>query len=329
MTNMKSRLLNAYSCLWRPFVIAVSVFFVVNVAAAQSFPDYTAAPEWIFGSACAYDNPQFGTDILRSLRDTLIDGVHWNVLTQHGTTAWYDELGLEGHVRGFYRVEGKKVYARKAGPDTNPEAGDVGLLYDFSLMPGDSVYCLSPRGFDDSTLYRVLSIDSFYCEVFDAYLRVLDVVGEYQEPFGGSVEFPPTQWIEGMGDRKTPFPPFSCVGLWCIEFEYIGFAGFSTDTYEIASTVPTPACMPVVAVDEAGSLAQSLRGFPNPTADALHFYGAEPVEVSVFDSLGRLLGRYEPQRGQIDVSFLPEGLYLVSARMPNGELVVGKFVVER
>ena len=103
-------------------------------------------------------------------------------------------------------------------------------------------------------------------------------------------------------------------------------------TYSVCATVYTycgsnSACSTVSVVTEASPPSTSLRAglepmvYPNPAGDVLHIDNAVGSEVRVFDIMGIEVKRLNSQKGKevIDISYLPEGVYIVQIVSGSGE----------
>ena len=66
--------------------------------------------------------------------------------------------------------------------------------------------------------------------------------------------------------------------------------------------------------------------YPNPSQDFIHFDGiSEPIHFAIFSSSGQKVYKGFSPAGKIDVSYLPSGVYFVSAQA-NEKVVSEKFV---
>ena len=83
----------------------------------------------------------------------------------------------------------------------------------------------------------------------------------------------------------------------------------------------------VVTSTEDQENTANIRLYPNPVEEVLHIESSESIlELWVSNSAGQVL--LQPQQGKalIDVSRLPNGLYILSLRMESGEVRLRKFV---
>lgn len=109
----------------------------------------------------------------------------------------------------------------------------------------------------------------------------------------------------GGGGGCEPCWPFSERDEWVLTYARIDGRTYGSRS---VSSAPRPALVPA-----------ALHGYPNPTAGPLHLradgYTAAPLQVEIYDALGRLvLGSVlPPEGGRVDLEGLPRGPYAVRA----------------
>ena len=84
-----------------------------------------------------------------------------------------------------------------------------------------------------------------------------------------------------------------------------------------------------IGVEEQTDERPALRLYPNPASSTLHLEGDfENSQVSIYDLLGRKVYQAEYQ-GEISVSGLNSGLYLLSVVTAEGLVINQKFLIEK
>ncbi|NUQ25403.1 MAG: hypothetical protein HUU34_15765 [Saprospiraceae bacterium] len=177
----------------------------LSVYGQTSFPTREYMPVWTgTGSGLGV---QF-TWRVETLPDTLVCGKLWTPFVRHifsGNQSPYSPSD-NIYIRGYYRVEGQKVYILPNAPNCdNPP----GLLYDFSLETGDSVYIAVSASFGqiDSALFRVMSSG---VSTFTGQPRKwMNMRWEVTNSWGGTISFFQS-WTEGIGDFIFPIPAATC-----------------------------------------------------------------------------------------------------------------------
>ena len=85
-----------------------------------------------------------------------------------------------------------------------------------------------------------------------------------------------------------------------------------------------------VSIVEHPQTKQTLHIFPNPASGAVIISATAEIEqLRVFDITGRLVSDQSPESRQVvfDTGVLPQGIYLVQARLRDGRVQMGKLVV--
>ncbi|MCL2511437.1 MAG: T9SS type A sorting domain-containing protein [Bacteroidales bacterium] len=85
-----------------------------------------------------------------------------------------------------------------------------------------------------------------------------------------------------------------------------------------------------VSIVEHPQTKQTLHIFPNPTSGAITISATAEIEqLRIFDITGRLVSDQSPASRQVvfDTGVLPNGIYLVQARLKDGRVQTGKLVV--
>lgn len=83
-----------------------------------------------------------------------------------------------------------------------------------------------------------------------------------------------------------------------------------------------------LSIEDLSEEINSLMVFPNPTQGILEIRGTIQLDkIDLYDLSGRLISNYEPVSGQIDLSNLPSGLYIL--KLQSGDSSVLKRIVKR
>lgn len=229
--------------------------------------------------------------------DTLVEGVRYTKVleTRNG----------EGTPRlaALLREENGKVWKRESSTDL--------LLYDFTAQVGDTVR------FGDFAESFV--VDSISIEQIGGVDRKKIWFGlEYDitgEPY--AIE----TWTEGIGsDMGLLFSGwFYATGGYyqALCFHQNGELLWQNEYYGT--------CM-VDAVDEMDVSTISL--YPNPASGATHIEGVEAAEVQAYNALGQLVKTVRGSN-EVDVSGLPEGLYLLRITDGQGMNHTAKMAVKK
>lgn len=229
--------------------------------------------------------------------DTLVEGVRYTKVleTRNG----------EGTPRlaALLREENGKVWKRESSTDL--------LLYDFTAQVGDTV-----RFGDFAESFVVDSISFEQIGGVDRkkiwFGLEYDITGE---PY--AIE----TWTEGIGsDMGLLFSGwFYATGGYyqALCFHQNGELLWQNEYYGT--------CM-IDAVEEMDISPISL--YPNPISDVVHIEGVEAAEVQAYNALGQLVKTVRGSN-EVDVSGLPEGLYLLRITDGHGMNHTSKMAVKK
>ncbi len=262
--------------------------------------------------------------------DTLISGEQYSKLFIHTSSIPFTAYA------GCYRTDttGKTWWMN--AQDTLPS-----LLVDIAVQQGDTVF--NVFGYDNtgSQTYYTLVVDTvkpyvaWNTTLKSIYLRSIS-------PLGGNRFL----WIESVGSSNsflnriaTAFPSTNpwliCAGnndtTWFYRDEmYINpWFGDILDTLPAISGGCSLNASVFVGVDEAED--DYFRIYPNPATTSLTLAPAtnEPQQFRMYTTSGQLVLNQRIQgRNTIDVSHLPEGIYLLELETPQG-IVHQKLVLQR
>jgi len=280
--------------------IALIVLCKTNIS-AQYFPSAQDNPRWVMN---VWSLAQFldKEEIWTEPNTVILEGESWTPLTR--VHHWNPNSPIappdptpDTILLGYYRMEGEKIYYRD-----NSQEGDIflrtGLIYDFSLEAGDSLYGLGPlNAFPATVLYRVHETGTFEC---NGEMRKWLHVTFLQGVAGPGALYHQTYWVQGFGDVIHPFIPGNCLNGNC-ESMYISQA-LILGRDSIAAVFPNFPCVPSLStnVQEAVSIhhpSQSvLKVFPNPVAigSVVHIQAPNPeleasYMIEFYSSNGQLL----------------------------------------
>ena len=290
MTKMKSATIHWFA------VLALIVFCKTNIS-AQYFPSAEDNPRWVMK---VWSLMQFldKEEIWTEPNTVILEGESWTPLIR--VHHWNPNSPIappdptpDTILLGYYRMEGEKIYYRD-----NSQEGDIflrtGLIYDFSLEAGDSLYGLGPlNAFPATLLYRVHETGTFECNgEMRKWLRV-----SFSQ---GVAVYHQTYWVQGFGDVIHPFIPGNCLNGNC-ESMYISQA-LILGRDSIAAVFPNFPCVPSVStnIQEAGNAhhpsKNALKVFPNPVplGSVVHIQASNPeleasYMIEFYSSNGQLL----------------------------------------
>ncbi len=223
--------------------------------------------------------------------------------------------GIPG-VGSFIYEEEDKVFAY------NNEADTFRLLYDFNLLPGDTlIFKGDPLGAGDG-LFLIDSITFFQVDVLNLRVQHISELPPYFVTLGGN------QIIERIGSNGCLFPQDGVCdpltgGLRCYEDSETGLINFqnperpcdyiSTGTTEI--------------LDEP-----YMNVYPNPTTSAFHIDSKQTIEkIELFNSLSILSYQnlsVSNDHIEVDVGFLPPGFYFLKATTSDNNFIVKPVIIQ-
>jgi len=328
MKNMKN------TTIHRLAVLALIVLCKTNIS-AQYFPSSQDNPRWVMN---VWSLMQFldKEEIWTEPNTVILEGESWTPLTR--VHHWNPNSPIappdptpDTTLLGYYRMDGEKVYYRD-----NSQEGDIflrtGLIYDFSLEAGDSIFALGTlEAFPDSVLYRVHETGTFEC---NGEVRKWLRVGFHQGPSGPSGLYHETYWVQGIGDVQHPFIPGNCLS-WSSTCESIYmdqtlFLG--NDSIRITGVnFPCVSLLQTSVVEGQNKNTPSLlKVFPNPVplGSVVHIQAPNPESeasymVELYSSSGQLLHKSTSDLRQpvkLPEGVKTSGLYHLVVRNEQGLL---------
>lgn len=204
----------------------------------------------------------------------------------------YNKLFLNSFYHGAIRDSSKRVYFR--GIEDSIEH----VLYDFNKMLGDTIvapYPMEAFGNSSDTI-RIWSEEQL--PTTDGFRRKLGLISSIS-----------TEWIEGIGNF-----------WWLTSPAYRGSVSGGTfltcffDSTQLVYALDGEMCSS--STEEETNLMSRLALYPNPTQGLLIFpvLPNDPFDVSVCDITGRAMLFFPNVNAPIDVSSVPDGVYLVCAQ---------------
>ena len=193
----------SYRIIYKDNFISVdTIVYSRVVSSGEYIPLLSETKQWnvLYETAAS----QKTTHVFKMKGDTAIEGRNYSVL-------WYsvDEHVEDWRKLGFLHenTEERKVYYRPVWGDND------GLLYDFSVVEGDTVYTIGHSWYGpdkpvqepwtvDSTINIVKKMDSI--KLNDKYYKRITVESKPLTPDSEGFIFE-NEWIEGMGNFKGVF----------------------------------------------------------------------------------------------------------------------------
>jgi hypothetical protein len=238
----------------------------------------------------------------------------------------------------FLRVDSNKVYARKTTDCQRKEY----IMYDFSLNPGDSLFCgyiLSdwPQYDIDTAFMFVAGVDTI--ENLGVKRKRLhmkfDVYHGYgQFPWYEPMDLPDMYWIEGVGSDYGPFYSFLHYGDHTeTENELLCLDSANTTVYRAFNFCDIHHLG--IENSEENQHTTSLL-FPNPSSRFLQISVNDPslhlLSAYLFNTTGYVIlsCQFQPttQHATLNTQYLPSGIYVCHITLSNGEKTVKKVLVE-
>lgn len=303
--------------------MTVTLLSLALFSPAQSFTDTNRIfSQYIAPSGCPAPCRFITTSLYRFSGDTLIDTLHYRkiLLSEDSTATW--------QVTGFAReTPAGKVYFRRKFRDDS--IGGEGLTYDFSLLPGDTMYFYNPfldYFHDTCVLARLDTVEMFDSARKVFYLKSLSCLRDSCDWY--------ERWIEGIGSLTGPllsgFPFNPWTGSWqtllCVHYgDVLIFSNPEfDDCYYNTTSVPQ-------------RFTDKTKVFisPDPVTDISFLEVSGPPAaylLEIFTSSGRLLQKRNiPAEGKaiLQAADFRPGLCFFRVTKKNGATYTGKFVVVR
>jgi len=248
------------------------------------------------------------TDIFKIEGDTLLDGVSYKVMyatSDENLTGWSFCCVIR-------ETEDKQVFYRSYGSPYEE------MLYDFSKEVGDTI-CMCDYGFDECCMVVIEKGET----IVNGEPRQQFVL-EY--PWGGGAG---EVWIEGIGslygviNSGSLFLTGGSTNLLCY---------YENDDLVWQNTTPGYDECYIIYNGTQGikedETSLSVSVFPNPANGKVSIEGVEAAEVLVYNALGQLVKTVR-NSNEINVSGLPEGVYLLQVISEDGTRNMKRIAVKR
>lgn len=312
---------------------------ILYSASAQSFDYFESNPSWVESYINSNDNL---VPLLYYIGgDSTVRGVEYHKLMLSGYS-FRDTARSTSRVHGLIRQDGYKIlYRGFLSPynldypdhfyiqptDTFP---DEFVLYNFGLSMGDTIYAkdyplLNSGNPDD--YYVVYGLDSTsYKPLPSTFARRFSLKGNNV----GSSCF--IDYFEGIGDANN-FLGSTCSDersfLQCFQNDSTGFIEPQYQYIPSYLDEGTPQLCSVFVTSIEEQKSESIGVYPNPSTGVVHFSGAMPQLVQVYNAQGQQVIVINKPSGISNISLVdqPQGLYFVRYQI-DGVTHFSKLVLE-
>ncbi len=251
--------------------------------------------------------------------DTIINGVNYSILSRSKNISKENS-----EIVGFMREENGRVYARNT---TSPE----GLLYDFTLKTGDTVFIQNYVDYDNTKWSDsiLLVVDHTKEEAIEGatrksfYLKYL---------FGNDIVDHADTWYSGIG---------SICGLTYVGERIMLSSGghYLLCAYEDSELIYKNSfysnCYLAVETCQNPKIKQLATVLPNPTKDfiqiQLNEYQQDLLIFKLYDNSGKFVLQKEikSQAEEVSVKTLPKGIYLYHLENKEKQIIQTGKIVKR
>jgi len=227
---------------------------------------------------------------------------------------WWDSLYSSREFVGLIREEGARVYY------IHPQMQNEGLLYDFNVMPGDTLEVISLFCPEPSEL-------EFVCQTLDS---VMIKTGEYRKRWTFGSPYILDIWVEGIGSMHGAVHSslYTCM---------IDYYAFLLCFYVDGALVFQPAGYSTCYINTVG-IGENAKEknpilYPNPvkSGDLIRLISPSDYNsLEIFSSQGILkmhLTNVGFANKPIETTGFATGVYFIRLSNRNGETVVGRLIV--
>ena len=308
-----------YRPMSREVIISISIFLSVGTT-AQTFPFPDSAAMWVQYLEFMVTQPpfpQFETQSISNIcfngSDTLISGAMYTKIDQ-----------CNSNYIGAIREDSTAIYF------VPRDSSEAFVLYDFSVEEGDTIQNVLT---DDGLAFHGLSAPPYSPVLIDYVVIGVGVVEDRIVVEVQEVATPSTQqiWIEGFGSMYGLFSRYDPNlnvsgyrgGIWCMSHMDTTWEYTAWDILYHAGINCSPQYLGMIESHD-----HVLSAFPNPVSTHLSLSGlADNDQVTITDLLGRAVSAVMMNDGQINVSHLPAGSYLIRSITKEGRSL-GRFQKE-
>ncbi len=274
-------------------LLAALLLLSLNCQAYRSIFGQQSTEWYIWYSTCFFTQ---GKDTFYVEKDTLVNGLNYKKISSY---KFY-------HVRALMRedtIAGKVWYKSISGPSDTNEL----LAFDFSLKQGD-IFNMKGNLYPDAA-DSLKTVDTIF------YINGLKHI-----QFKASKYRPDTPYymIEGLGGTYSVFWKES-------DFCYTyGPVCAIKDGERIYGSCETVSINPLQKNNAA------LMFYPQPADNTLHLMVSEQItKIDFYDLTGKRLLSYQEPKAIIDVSGLPEGIYIALIRTATGDTYRQRISIQR
>ncbi|WP_273446142.1 hypothetical protein [Neolewinella agarilytica] len=300
----------SYRHLFLPPIYLLCSTFIFG----QVFPDMSLNPVWKLTTSGISTTNEIRISVGEA--DVVIDNQIWTELFEESLFT----IGmLEDSVRssaGFYKVFGSRVRYL----DTITKAS--GLIYDFSLLKGDTSYVLPPNNFPiDSMRIVVENIDTVYCNNGRPRKEMLIKITEPGFPQYRMI------WKEGVGRVAHPILPISCLGPDCDIIYDSNILTVNNTTIDLMSGND---CL-VSVRSSPGINTAKISTFPNPVRSQYLFarssmFESKEVDFTLISIMGREyaltnLIKIDPLTYRIDIDKSIDSQFYILRATSSGTII--------
>lgn len=275
----------------RPIIITVMLLLASVASMSQSFSDQDN--RW---SVVTTNWDLYLTEIFAYTGDTVIHNQSYQKICSTYDSSFSSGWMYSGAIRG----EADQIYA------IFPYMENEGLLYDFSIETGDTIYIINAWCFEPFPIV---------CESIDS----VEINGSFRKKFTFENQY--SQWIEGVGSLEGPLN----TGMTnCIFDVFCTLLCFHVDN-NLSYPPDANSCYLTNVGVTSKPLTDHFRIYPNPgpgfiNIDFLNQGNFGLADVEIYNALGNLI--YETNlsteiRKQIDIHNQPDGLYLIRINIGN------------
>ena len=285
------------------FIISFFGFFLppINLSAQQWLQD---AQQWSYTITGGWYPLDGAIQNLTVVGDTIIAGIECKTLLS------YDRYH-------FAYAEHRAVYTY------DPFAGDFFKIYDFLLLPGDTLEMLYGRK------YRIDTIGIMDINGIDFRFQHISF---FSTNFGNYSEHGPYLVLEGIGfigriDTGIPCSFFFINDIPCdsaVDGQDSNFQCFNEGNFTYD---PQNLCTET-ALNEIHR--PYFEVYPNPTSDFFTIEsttGHQPVSVTLYDFSGKLIWQGVPRNNRVNVQTLPHQSYMVKITDTDDNAYFSKIII--
>ncbi len=288
----------------------LAALFAILAPALFSQPWFQTGDQWTYYVTTGWNGSNWGFHTLTVEGDTLIDNTLWKKITYRQITLPPEDF--------YVRAEGQQVYRLR----TEGSPLSRVKIYDFSLVPGDTVQL--------SALQWYVVVDTSRLMVGHQQRRVQHFQWKGSGPIYAVVE-----GIGMTGLAQDPANPNACSFLlldmpFCMgdvdgySFYFRCFRRDENDLYW-----PFPNVCQTLNTANFDDEARLVRVWPNPARTQLWTRGNYKM-LRLFDAQGRLVWENIALSGdlsEVPVGHLPRGIYFLSAYSEAGAVTVQRIVL--